>query len=96
VRDVDVGVSAGLELVDGFCCLGGMLGVNGGAGAAVETGVWVGWNELGQLVPLLAGGDMSLVVRRTLCSSCVQGGVLRGGRVAFQQAGMGWLDGCVA
>jgi len=26
---VDVGASAELELVDGFCCLGGMLGVGG-------------------------------------------------------------------
>jgi len=32
---VDVGASADLEVVDGFCCLGGVLGVDGGAGAAV-------------------------------------------------------------
>jgi len=31
---VDVGASAGLEVVHGFCCLGGVLGVDGGAGAA--------------------------------------------------------------
>ena len=36
---VDVGASAGLELVDGFCCLGGMLSVDGDADAAVEARV---------------------------------------------------------
>jgi len=60
---VDVGASAGLELVDEFCCLGDMLGVGGGAGAAVEARIRVGWSGFGQLVPLLAGGDVSLVVR---------------------------------
>ena len=34
---VHVAVSASLELVDRFCCLGDMLGVGGRAGAAVET-----------------------------------------------------------
>jgi len=36
---VDVGVSVNLELVDVFCWLGDMLGVDGDAGAAVESGV---------------------------------------------------------
>jgi len=47
---VDVGASAGLEVVGGFCCLGGitgMLSVVGDAGAAVEAGVRVGWNGFG-------------------------------------------------
>jgi len=52
---VDIGADAGLELVDGFCCLGGMLGVDGDADAAVEAGVRVGWSGFGRLVPLLAG-----------------------------------------
>ena len=47
---VDVGDGADLELVDTFCYLGGMLGVDGDAGVAVENGVRVGWNEFGQLV----------------------------------------------
>jgi len=33
---VDVGDIAGLELVDKFCCLGGMLGVDGSADVAME------------------------------------------------------------
>ena len=41
---MDVGVSASLELVDGFCCLGDMLGVGGGADAAVDARVWVRWS----------------------------------------------------
>jgi len=53
---VDVGVNAGLELVDGFCSLGDMLGVDRDAGVAVEAGVQVGWNKFRQLVPLLASG----------------------------------------
>jgi len=32
---LDVSASADLEVVDEFCCLGCMLGVNGGAGVAV-------------------------------------------------------------
>jgi len=46
---VDTDVGAGLELVDGFCCLGGMLRVNGDADAAVGARVGldgmssVGW-----------------------------------------------------
>jgi len=39
---MDVGVSAGLEFVDGFCCLGDVLGVDRSAGAAVGAGVRVG------------------------------------------------------
>ena len=52
-----------LGLVDGFCCLGDMLSVDGDAGAAVEAGVGVGWSGFGWVVPLLAGGGVSLIVR---------------------------------
>jgi len=45
---VDVGVSAYVELVDSFCYLGDMLGVDGGAGVTVEAGVRVGWNKFRQ------------------------------------------------
>jgi len=44
---VDVGDGAGLKLVDLFCCLDGMLGMNGDAGAAVEAGIRVGWSVFG-------------------------------------------------
>ena len=64
---MDVGASAKLELVDGFCCLGGVLSVDGDAGAAVEARVGVGWNGFRQLVPLLTGKNVSLVVRGRLC-----------------------------
>jgi len=37
VWNVDVGVGAGLELVDKFCCIGDMLGMDGNADAAVKT-----------------------------------------------------------
>ena len=52
--------------------------MDGGADAAVEAGVRVSWNRFGQLVPLLANGDVSLIVRGGLCGGCVRGGVLRG------------------
>jgi len=68
---VDFGVSVGLELVDGFCCLGDMLVVGRGAGAAMEIRVQVGWSRFGQLVPLLANGDVSLVVQRLCARWCV-------------------------
>jgi len=53
---VGVGDNANLELVDKFCCLGGMLGVDRNAGVDVETGVRVGWNGFRQLVLLFAIG----------------------------------------
>jgi len=102
---VDVGASAGLELVDKFCCLGDMLGVDGDAGAAVEARVGVGWSGFRRLVPLLASGGVSLIVGGGLCSGCVRGGMLRGGGawpvgkegvVALRRAGMGvvgWMCG---
>ena len=76
---VDIGASAKLELVDGFCCPGDMLSVDGDADAAVEARVRVVWNGFRQLVPLLANKDVSLVVRGGLYSGCVRGGVLHGG-----------------
>ena len=39
---VNVVFRAGLELVDKFCYLGDMLGVDRDADAAVGTGIWVG------------------------------------------------------
>ena len=68
---VDAGAGAGLEVVDGFCYLGGVLSVDGDAGAAVGAGVRVGWSGFRQLVPLLTGGDISLTGRGGLCGSCV-------------------------
>jgi len=94
---VDVGASAELELVGGFCCLGDMLSVDGDADAAVEARIRIGWNGFGQLVPLLASGDVSLVVRGGLYGGCVRGGMLHGGKtwpvgrenvVALQRAEM--------
>jgi len=55
-----------------------MLGVDGDADAAVEAGVGVGWGGFGRLVPLLAGRDVSLIVRGGLYSGCVRGSVLHG------------------
>ena len=50
---VDIGASAKLELVDKFCYLGDVLSADGGADAAVEARIWIGWNKLRQLVPML-------------------------------------------
>jgi len=50
---VDVGASAGLEVVDGFCCLGGVLGVVfGDASAAVEARFRVGWSSWCHCLPV--------------------------------------------
>jgi len=65
---VDFGISAGLELVDWFSCLGGMLGVNGGAGAAVDAWYGVDWSGFGQLVPLLVCRGVSLVMGKRGCA----------------------------
>jgi len=58
--------------VDKFCYLDDMLSVDGDTDAAVETRIRIGWNKLKQLVPLLTNKDISLIVRRRLCSSCVR------------------------
>jgi len=69
--DVDVGVSANLELVDGFCYFCGMLNVGRGSGVAMGTGARVGWSGFRQLVLLLINKDISSIVRGRLYSSCV-------------------------
>jgi len=49
--------------VDKFCYLDDMLSVDGDADATVETGIRIGWNKFGQLVPLLTSEDISLIMR---------------------------------
>ena len=67
-----------------------MLSVGGGAGAAVEAGVRVGWSGFGQLVPLVASGDVSLIGGAVWR---LRGGVLRRG-VAWPVRGrVGWHFG---
>jgi len=74
---VDIGVNANLELVDQFCYFGDMLSVDGGADAAVENRIRIGWNKFRQLVALLTNyKDISLKVRGRLYSSCVRSGML--------------------
>ena len=52
--------------------LGDMLSVDGGADAAVEARIRIGWNKFRQLVPLLTNRDISLIRRGRLYSSCVK------------------------
>jgi len=73
---VDIGASAGPEVVDKFCYLGDMLSVDRDADAAVEARIRIGWNELRQLVSLLTNRDISLIRRGRLYSSCVQSSML--------------------
>jgi len=54
---VDIAVNTNLELVDKFCCLGDMLGVDGDADAAVENRIRIGWNKFNQFVPLLTNKE---------------------------------------
>ena len=77
---VDTGASAKLELVDTFCCLGGMLSVEGDTDACVETRIRVGWNKFTQLVGLLllTNKDISLIRSGRLYNSCVQSRMLHG------------------
>ena len=92
---VDIGASANLEVVDNFCYLGDMLSVDGGAVAAVDVRIRIGWNKFRQLVPLLTNRDISLIRRGRLYSSCVQSSMLHGSetwpvrkenKVALQQS----------
>jgi len=69
-------LSVGLSVE--FCYLGDMLSVDGDADAAVEARIWIGWNELRQLVPLLTNKDVSLIKRGRLYSSCVRSSMLHG------------------
>jgi len=75
--NLDIGVNANLELVDKFCYLCDMLSVDGDADAAVGIRIRIAWNKFRHLVPLLTNKDISLIVRRTLYSSCVQNSMLR-------------------
>ena len=75
---MDIGASANLEVVDKFCYLGDMLSVDGDADAAVEARIRTGWSKFRQLVPLLTIGDISLIRRGRLCSSCVRSSMLHG------------------
>jgi len=75
---VDIGGDANLELVDKFCYLGDMLSVDGDADASVENRIRIGWNNFGQLIPLLTNKDISLKVRGRLYSSCTQSSMLHG------------------
>jgi len=56
--NVVIGVNANLELVDKFCYLGDMLGVDGDADAAVQNRIQIGWNKFKQLVPLFTNKDI--------------------------------------
>jgi len=76
--NVDVGVSANLELVDKSCYSGDMLSVDGDADAAVKTRIRIGWNKFRRLVQLLTNKDISLIVRGRLYSSCVRSSILHG------------------
>jgi len=60
------------------CWAGDMLSVDGDADAAVEARIWIGWNKLRQLVPLLTNRDVSLFRRGRLYSSCVRSSMLHG------------------
>jgi len=75
---VHIDASANLELVDKFCYLGDIFGVDGDADAAVEARTRIGWNKFRQLVPLLTNRDISLIRRGRLYSSCVQSSMLHG------------------
>jgi len=66
---IDIGVNANLELVDKFCYFDDMLSVDRDADAAVETRIWIGWNEL---VPLVTDKDMSLIERDIVQQLCVK------------------------
>ena len=63
----------------------------------------VEWSEFGQLVPLLASRDVSLMVGGTLCGGCVKwcaawrwGLACGWGRQGDTSVDSdGWLDGCV-
>jgi len=75
---VDIGANTDLEVVDKFCYLGDMLGVDGDADAAVEARIRIGWHKFRQLVPLLTNRDISLIRRGRLHSSCVRSSMLHG------------------
>ena len=84
--------------LNGCVCVCDMLSVDGGADAAVEARIRIGWNKFRQLVPLLTNKDVSLIMRgRLYYSSCVRSSMLHGSKtwpvrkenvVALQRAEM--------
>jgi len=57
--NVDIDVSANLQLVDRFCYLGDMLSLDEDADAAVEARIPTVWNKFRQLVSLLTNKNIS-------------------------------------
>ena len=55
--------------LNGCVCVCDMLSVDGGADAAVEARIRIGWNKFRQLVPLLTNKDVSLIIRGRLYST---------------------------
>ena len=55
--------------------------MDGDADAAVEARIRTGWNKFRQLVPLITNRDISLIMRGTLYSSCVQSSMLHGSEI---------------
>ena len=88
--NVNIGVSANLELVDKFCYLGYTLSVVEYADAAVETRIQTGWNKFRQLLPLLTNKDISLIVKGRLHSSCVRSSMLHGSETWPVKKKMRW------
>ena len=76
-RSLEVEVGGGeLEVVPGFCCLGGVLSAGGGCGLAAVARCKCAWGKFRQLLPLLANRQVPLLARGGVYSSCVRGVVL--------------------
>ena len=73
-----IGISADLELVDRFCCLGDMLSLDRGTDTEDQSLDWMEW--VWTVGAVACQWDVSLMVGWRLCSGCVRGGVLHGSR----------------
>ena len=73
--EVEVG-NEKLEVVPGFCCLGGVLSAGGGCGLAAVARCRCARGGFRQLLPLLTSRQVPLLTRGKVYSSCVRSVVL--------------------
>ncbi|XP_057306914.1 uncharacterized protein LOC130645075 isoform X1 [Hydractinia symbiolongicarpus] len=85
--------SGSLEIVENFCCLGDMLGSEGGVGRSVTCRIGSAWKKFGELLPLLTSRVLSIELKGRLYEACGRSVMLYGSETwAVKQEDLDCLD----